>query len=145
MASFNHFSAIANLIEPFCAEVTAATAQDIIDAYEATAPRDTGRMAESGYVVTSKTSTYDQLVAPETPMTKEGNPYKDPPYLLPEVEAPDNDTDAKAAIAMNYAVYPELGTVHQSPQPAFFPAVMQASDTFENRLGGFEDYLEANM
>lgn len=132
--SFNHFGAIAELITPFCSEVVTETAQDIITEYASTAPRETGEMAESGYIKTSKVTTYPA-----------GAPTRKDAYFLPEVEAPDNDTTAIAAIAMNYAEFPELGTVHQSPQPSFYPAVMHAADTFEDRLRGFEDYIERHL
>jgi len=134
MAGFNHFNAIANLITPFCSEVVTETAQEIVTEYENTAPRDTGEMADSGYIVTSKVDTYPA-----------GAPTRTDAYFLPKVDTPEDDTTAYAAIAMSYAVYPELGTVHQSPQPAFYPAVMHADDTFEDRLNGFEDYLKRNI
>jgi hypothetical protein len=132
--NFNHFPQIAAAFVPFCTEVVTETAQDIIDEYAATAPRETGEMAESGYIKTSKESTYPS-----------GSPSRKDAYYLPEVDTPDDDTTAIAAIAMNYAVYPEMGTVHQSPQPAFYPAVMHASDTLEDKLSGLEGYLKGTI
>jgi hypothetical protein len=142
MASFNKFSQIANALTPFLSQSTTNTAQSIIDDYAGTAPRETGRMAESGYIVTAQKSTYDQVAVPEVPMTKEGKPYKDPPYLLPEVATPDDPITAKAAIAMSYSAFVELGTVHQSPQPSWYPAIERAASKLEDELSGFEDYLE---
>lgn len=135
MPDFNHFAEIANLLEPFCSEVVTDTAQDIVDSYQSNAPRDTGFMSESAYIETSEQSTYGQGMAPTR---------KDA-YLLPEVAKPDDKTTAYAAVGANYAVYPELGTRHQAPQPAFYPAVEQAASTFEDELGKLEDYLKQHV
>lgn len=132
--SFNHFSEIADLLEPFCGEVVTNTAQYVVEDYQSNAPRDTGFMAESAYIVTSEKSTYGSA-----------SPSKPGAYLLPQVETPADKTTAIAAVGANYAAYPELGTVHQPAQPAFYPAVEKGVTKFEDELSGFESYIKSHI
>lgn len=132
--NFNHFDAIAEQIEPFCGQATTQTALSIVQDYAATAPRETGEMAESGYVVSATANTYPA-----------GSPTRKDAYFLPQVEPPGDKTTAIAAVAMNYAIYPELGTVHQAPQPAFYPAVDRGVSKLEDDLSGLEDYIRVHV
>lgn len=131
MAGYNHFPEIIEKLHEAEKLIVSETAHDIADGYEAKAPRATGYAASSSYVRTSNESTYG-LGAIEPPKNVEP---------LPEVEAPPNDLTAYAAVAAPYAVYPELGTIHQAPQPAFYPAVEDARVKLADRLSHIEDYL----
>lgn len=114
-------------------DAAARTAQDIADTYEGRAPRDTGFMASSAYVVTRDHSTYGQGLAGA------GGPQA----LLPEVPHPSGDQTAIAAVGAEYAAYVELGTARASAQPAFYPAADKASSTFARLLGELENVLRA--
>jgi HK97 gp10 family phage protein len=132
MAGFNHFPDIIKKLHEAEHRIVEETAQDIADGYNKHAPRDTGYAASSAYIKTSDKSTY-------------GSGGAEPPKgvtPLPEVDKPENDTTAYAAVAAPYAIYPELGTIHQAPQPAFYPAVQDAERTFEDRLRNIEEYLK---
>lgn len=132
--SFNHFSEIAAALTPLLNTAVTQTALNIVKVYEGTAPRDTGEMAESGYVVSTTANTYPA-----------GSPSREDAYYLPQVDTPSDETTAIAAIAMNYAEFPELGTRYQAPQPAFFPAVDASVPFFENELSNVVDELEAKF
>jgi HK97 gp10 family phage protein len=129
--SFNHFQDIADALAPFLSEAVEDTAQDIVDTYQATAPVDTGFMADSAYIESFARSTYGQGGF--------GGANQD---LLDEIETPPDEFTAYAAVGASYAEFVETGTVHMGPQPAFYPAVESAADYFENRLDGLEDYLK---
>jgi HK97 gp10 family phage protein len=142
MASFNKFSQIADAIGPFLSLVVRKTAFDIQAGYQANAPVDTGFMKNSCYVVTSDSSNYGSEADPKVKITKKGTPYKDPPHLLPPVDAPEDDFTAYVAVAANYAIYVEMGTRYMAAQPAFFPAVDAVTPSFEAALSALGDYLE---
>lgn len=103
-------------------------AQAVADEYRATAPRQTGHLASSAYLVTHNETTYGQGI--------EGAGD-----LLPQVDAPDNDTDAIAAVAVPYAAYVEYGTQAMASQPAFHPAVDKAAQRLAHALDELGDKL----
>ena len=132
LASFNHFPQIALILHKATAPMVAHTAQYIAETYSASAPRDTGFMADSAYYVTIDGSTYGQA----------GSPPGDS-YLLPEVVGPATDQEAYAAVAANYAIYVEMGHHTESgswvpPQPAWYPSVDLAAGEFEAQGAKFE-------
>ena len=130
--SFNHFPAIAGALHRAASQIVKETARDIAATYQATAPKDTGFMASTAYIVASDESTYGQGA---------GTPPGDS-YMLPEVSKPDDDLTAYAAVAANYAVYQEFGTRFMPAQPAFYPAVEQAKTTFQNKLDQVEPRIK---
>lgn len=128
---------IAAALHKATGDAARATAQDIADTYAGRAPRDTGFMASSSYVVTRDSSTYGQGLAGGG----SGGPQAQ--ALLPEVPHPGNDQTAIAAVGAEYAAYVELGTARASAQPAFYPAADKASSTFARLLGELENVLRA--
>lgn len=126
---FNNFATLAEKIYEGLSDGVAKTAHDVANGYSATAPRDTGDMADSSYVVTTKENTYGDVAQPS---------HEDA-YLLPCIETPPDDVTAYAAVAINYSVFVELGHHTRSgsfvpAQPAFYPAVDAASGTFSSNL-----------
>lgn len=126
---FNDFNELAEKFYQGLGNGVAKTAHDIADGYSATAPRETGDMADSSYVVTSKENTYDSVATPS---------HEDA-YLLPCVDTPPDDVTAYAAVAVNYAEFVELGHHTRSgsfvpAQPAFYPAVDAAGGQLEGNL-----------
>lgn len=121
----NHLPEIMAALDKAVGKAVEKTAKAIATTYEATAPRQTGFMASSAYTRTTKASTYGQGLAGTGPM-------------LPEVEKPENDMTAWAAVAATYAAYPEMGTVHAAAQPAFVPAVDNAAKVLEAELSNLE-------
>lgn len=132
MANTNNWGKLAAALHPACADVVEHTAEFIAETYSATAPVATGFMASSAYTVTANGSTYGQNA---------GSPPGDS-YLLPEVEPPPDDLTAIAAVAANYAVFPELGTRYQAAQPAWYPAVDAASAKLDDELAQIDGKLQ---
>jgi len=131
MAGFNRFPEIVARFGPAVSQIVRKSAFDVQALYASTCPRDTGFMASSAYVVTSKESTYGQGAS---------TPPKGA-YLLPEHPKPDDSYTAHVAVGANYAIFPELGTRHQPPQPAFYPAVDAVEPQFMAAMGKLEDAL----
>ena len=134
-SSFNRFSEIAEALTPLLHTAVTNTAQDIAEEYSATCAFDTGYMSSSSYIVSSDESTYGETITP----------VRESQYLLPEVEKPDDEYTAIAAVGAQYAADLEFGTVRQSPQPAFYPAVDKAESVFEDELSNVVDELEAQF
>jgi len=133
--NFNHFPQIAATLHKELHNVVGETATHIVTTYATNAPKKTGFMASSGYVVTSEGSTYGQT---------NGSPPGDS-FLLPEVDKPGDDLTAIAAVAANYAIFPELGTVHQPAQPAWYPAVDAERPLFNARLAAIPGKLSESI
>lgn len=112
MEGFNRFAEIAAQLDTALRLVPKKTAFDIQAGYAANAPRDTGFMVNSAYVVTADSSTYGQA-----------SPTRKDSYLLPQVDAPSDKYTAMVGVGANYAEFVEMGTVHMAAQPAFYPAV----------------------
>lgn len=135
MPSFNHFSDIAKALTPLLHTAVTNTAKGIVSDFSANCAYDTGFMSESGYVVTSDESTYGQGM----------EPIREGAHLLPEVEAPADETTSIVAVGANYTAFVELGTRFQSAQPAFYPAVDRSIPTFEVELNKVVIELEARF
>lgn len=159
---FNHFAEIANMIEPFCGQATTRTAKGIAKDYKGNAPRDSGFMAKSGYIITWKESTYGSGVQQARMPSAGQKGYvsrgqlkgyvkrrerqrAQEAMLLPEVPRPTDKTTAIAAVAAYYAGFVELGTVKMGARPAFYPAVDRGGDKLEDELGKFESYIRKNL
>ena len=130
--SFNNFGNIADALPDVLSKVVRKTAFDIQSDAQSLAPRDTGFLANSIYVKTSKDSSYSQV----------GQPSKEGSSLLQEVEAPPDDQTAYIAVGANYGVYLEYGTVHQPPQPYLTPAVEAGQEALEAAASEIESMLK---
>jgi len=127
MADFtviNHMPEIAAALHEAAAEAAKKTAEGIVTDYSANAPRRSGFMASSAYVVTHDSSTYGNT-------TGSGS-------LLPQVDTPSDDQEAIAAVGAEYAGAVEYGTSRMAAQPAFHPAL----DGAEAVLVGLLEALE---
>ena len=123
----NHLPEMMAALHEEIARAILLTANDLAATYSATAPRDTGFMADSAYTVTAA----------------EGSTYDGSGDVVPPVaERVTNDHEAYAAVAASYAAYPELGTVHQAAQPAFYPAGDKAGRTYAEGLARVGAALE---
>lgn len=87
-------------------------AQMLVEAAAAKAPRMTGNLAESAYVVTNKRSTY-----------KKDKRHKK--------EVKVKEGQAAAAFAIFYAGFVEFGTKHKAARPFLRPAM----DELKNKIG----------
>src|SRR5205823_3172626 len=135
MEEFNHFPEIIEKLHKAESQIVRKTAFDIIAYYKAHAPKDTGFMANSGYVVTYDSSTYGETLRQKTTVsskpTKSGKPRQLSKMqrillvrsadLLDEVERPENDLTAYAAVGASYALPVEIGTRFMPAQPTFYP------------------------
>lgn len=129
--SFNHFDDVASALPDILSKVVRKTALDIQSDAQSLAPRDTGFLANSIYVRTSKDSTYSQV---EQPTKKDAS-------LLQEVESPPDDQTAYVAVGANYGVFLEYGTVHQAPQPYLTPAVEAGREALEKAASAIEGMI----
>ncbi len=126
----NHMPELVDALHQALAEAISSTAGAIATEYTATAPRDTGFMAESAYVVTAGGSTY-------------GASGGAGPLADPVADAAENDTTAYAGVGAEYAAAVEFGGAHSAAQPAFYPAADRGQQTFEAELGKIEGKLKA--
>lgn len=135
MSGFNDFDEVANALPGILSQVVRKTAFDIQSDAQSLAPRDTGFLANSIYVKTSKDSTYSQV---EQPSKKDAS-------LIEEVDTPPDDQTAYVAVGANYGIYVEYGTVHQSPQPYLTPAVEAGQEALEKAASAIESMIQDAM
>src|SRR5258706_4475842 len=121
----NHLPAIIKALRHVTGEAVGKTAEAIAEDYEKGAPRATGFMASTAYVVTHDHDTYGAHTSGSGPM-------------LPPVDKPEDDQTAIAAVAATYAAYPEYGTRYASAQPAFHPAVDRGAKVLSDLLSDLE-------
>lgn len=131
MSEFNHFDEVADALPDILSKVVRKTALDIQSDAQSLAPRDTGFLANSIYVKTSKDSTYSQV---EQPTEKDAS-------LLEEVDSPPDDQTAYVAVGSNYGIYVEYGTVHQPAQPYLTPAVEAGQEALEKAASAIEGMI----
>ncbi len=131
MSEFNHFDEVADALPDILSKVVRKAAFDIQSDAQSLAPRDTGFLANSIYVKTSKESTYSQV---EQPTKKDAS-------LLEEVETPPDDQTAYVAVGSNYGIYVEYGTVHQPAQPYLTPAVEAGQEALEKAASAIESMI----
>jgi hypothetical protein len=119
--SFNHFSKIAASIKPACKLVVKKTAFDAQGNIQA-------QIVSNGQVDTSfmLNSVYTQ--------TSDGSTYKGGENALPETARPTSDTVAHVAVAANYAIYQNYGTVHLPARPFFEPGIERVRPGFERAM-----------
>lgn len=135
MSEFNHFDEVASALPDILSKVVRKTAFDIQSDAQSLAPRDTGFLANSIYVKTSKDSTYSQV---EQPTKKDAS-------LIEEVDTPPDDQTAYVAVGANYGLYVELGTIHQAPQPYLTPAVEAGQEALEKAASAIESMIQDAM
>lgn len=131
MAGFNHFGNISEAMDLALQQLPRKAAFDIQARYASTAPRDTGFMVNSAYVVTAQESTYGHAGSPPMDAT-----------LLPAVPGPSDKYTAYAAVGASYAIYVEMGTIHGPAQPAFYPAVDAVGPSFEAAVDAVQQKME---
>lgn len=126
----DHTKAVAEGMRKAFAALCAQTALAITQEYATTAPRDTGFMRSSAYVVTHTESTYGADVHGSGP-------------LLPEIPKAQEEMEAWAAVGASYAAYPEFGTRYMPAQPAFYPAFDKARGHFEKACERLEAMVKS--
>jgi hypothetical protein len=126
----NHLPSIIEQLRRVAAQHVQRAALDITTQYTADAPKRTGFMASSAYLVTHDDSTYGASLSGTGP-------------LLPELPRAENDQTAYAAVAAEYACYLEYGTSRMSAQPAFVPAVDTAAKRFRERMSDLNRDIHA--
>jgi hypothetical protein len=126
--NFNHFAEIANALPKLTSQMVRKTALDAkgnVQAHiVANGQVDTSFMLNSVYTVTS-----------------EGSDYKGGERALPQVAAPADDQTAYVAVAAEYAIFPNYGTVHQVGKPFFEPGIEEARESLDAALKVVADKL----
>ena len=132
---FNHFDEVSDALPGILSQVVRKTAFGIQSDAQSLAPRDTGFLANSIYVKTSKDSSYSEV----------GQPTREGAHLLAEVETPPDDQTAYVAVGANYGIFLEYGTVHQPAQPYLTPAVEAGQEALEQAASAIESMIQDAM
>ncbi len=112
--SFDHIPQAIQAIHNGTVVAVRRAAKQVRDDASQYAPRDTGYLSESVYTVTSDASTYGQATG-----KARSRADREP---LPEVNAPQSDTEGVVAVAAQYGTYVEHGTSRAGAQPYLTPA-----------------------
>ena len=134
MAGFNHWTQMAHDLKPQAQDVVKKTADDLAGWAASGAPYQTGFLHDSIYVKTWENSTYGQA----------GSPPGDS-YLLPEVDAPPDDTTAYVAVGANYGAFVNYGTRFMAAEPFWEPAIDTAQGTMDTLLEQLPGNLTGNV
>jgi len=125
---WNNWLKVAEALVPACREAVTKTAQageiHVKAQIVMNGQVDTGNMLKSVYS-----------------STPDGSSYETVDRGLPEI-TPENETEAILAVSADYAIFPELGTVHQSAKPFFYPGVEQMKGDFDTEMGIVAQKLE---
>ncbi len=124
MGNFNHFPQLRDALRAASGRFVKKAAFDIQAEAATRAPVATGFLKNSIYVVTSDSSTYGAQGTAAA--------------MLPEVPAPDTDTEAIIAIGAPYGIYVEYGTVRMAAQPYLVPAAEAVRPSFEAAMRRLE-------
>src|SRR6266566_973984 len=115
--AYNNWAAIANALEPACTEIVSSVARngagEVRNQIASNGQVRSGNMLKSVYASTPESSDYQSDVE----------------RSLPEVK-PENNQEAIIGVSADYAVFPEMGTVHQAPHPFFSPSMEKVSIDF---------------
>jgi len=126
---FNNWDKVAKSIKPAARLVVKKTAFDAVGHVKAQIVAndqvDTGFMLNSPYVVTSDSST-----------------YKSGEKALPEVPRPTSETEAIVAVAAEYAIHQEYGTVHIPGRPFFRPGMERVRPGFDKAMQLLKQKME---
>jgi Bacteriophage protein of unknown function (DUF646). len=125
---WNNWLRVAEAMTPACREAVTNTAQAGETYVEA-------NIVANGQVLTGN------MLKSVYSSTPDGSSYETVDRGLPEV-TPENETEAVLAVSADYAVFPELGTVHQSAKPFFYPGVEQMKGKFDTEMGIVAQKLE---
>jgi hypothetical protein len=140
MDNTNRWSDMATALVDTGSKVVRKTAFDIQTTYVADAPRDTGFMVNSAYVVADggATNTYG-----EGGFFGKGDSYLlDQSDLSEDVYDDQEKTTAIVAVGANYAEIVEKGSRYMEAQPAFYPAVESAGEDFNQAISLINDAWE---
>jgi hypothetical protein len=119
---FNSLPEVIALIQKAAEDMVVQSAKNIAKTAVDNAPEQTGFMASTVYTSTKEGSTYGQGA---------GSPPKDS-TMMPEVPKPANAQSAWVAVAADYAIDVEMGTIHMAPEPYLIPALESERPNFES-------------
>jgi phage gpG-like protein len=161
MEDFNNWAKIAEAFDLAQSQVVRKTAFD----WQANAQAqiranhqiDTGFMTNSGYVVTSDSSSYaeklESITTPSTKPTKSGRPRKlgkrasaikgrMNESMLPEIAVRPSDKEAYLAFAAAYAWWQNYGTTRIPARPFLEPSKDRTQASFDEALSRIEEKLK---
>lgn len=137
---YDKFPQIAGLLEVIVSELVRKAAFDIQAAAASNLSLghgvDTGFLKGSIYCVVHDGKNLHPYSAIDTPQRPDA-------YALPEVEKPSSPTEAIVAVAANYGIYVEFGTVHMSAIPYLTPAAELVRPQLMASLALLENYIKA--
>lgn len=121
-------------LEETVSKIVRKTAFDIQAMAQVAAPFDTGFLKNSIYCEVNGG-------ANEHPYSSVMAPVKEGQELLPEVDKPSKPTEAIVAVAANYGIYLEYGTVHGPARPYLTPAAEAMKVQFEHAMRHLEEAM----
>lgn len=120
-------------IKPAVQKVLRSTAQKVAQGAGDNAPRDTGALAASYYVLGSDIDGYSDALAAAASLRADM-------VVLDKVEAPPDDMTYYVSSVAGHQPFIELGTVHMGAQPHLVPAAESLYQDFisdlSSALGG---------
>jgi HK97 gp10 family phage protein len=126
---FNNWSKVADALPKATKEAVKKTSSDAKANIQANIRSngqvDTGFMVGSVYTVTS-----------------DGSDYQGGADALPPVATSTSDNEAYVAVAANYGVYQELGTVHMPGRPFFEPGIERTKASLDAAMTSIKTRME---
>jgi hypothetical protein len=118
---FNHWEALALALQEGAERAVDNTAEiavgNVQQQIEANDQVRSGEMRDSAYAKSQRFST-----------------YKSSEHALDEIPAPNDALEADVAMAAAHSIFPEMGTVYQSPKPYFTPGMEKTRHDFDAQI-----------
>lgn len=134
---YDHLPELTEELERLVSEAVRKAAFDIQAHAQAQVKVVTGFLKSSIYTVAKGGTTYTYADASSAAAAI--NPDAE---LLPEVEAPSDDTTAYVAVGADYGLYVEMGTSKMAAQPYLIPAAEFVRPVFLARMAELETALK---
>jgi HK97 gp10 family phage protein len=126
--TWNNWLKVADALTPACREAVTNTAR-------------AGEIHVKAQIVTNGQVLTGNMLKSVYSSTPDGSSYETVDRGLPEI-TPENETEAILAVSVDYAQFPNYGTVHQSAKPFWEPGLDQMAGDFDTQMGIVAQKLE---